>query len=143
MMRNLADTLARTADVATMRGIVSTSPPGPSPLASAVGFVRDGPAFLQRAARDHGDVAAVRMGPLRMVLVNHPDLIEQVLVTDRQRYVKAGMARGLTIFGTGLLTSEGSFHDRQRRLAQGAFGEDRLAEYLAPVPGIVAAATAG
>jgi cytochrome P450 len=32
-------------------------------------------------------------------------------------------------FGEGLLTSEGAFHLRQRRLAQPAFHRDRIARY--------------
>jgi cytochrome P450 len=122
--------------------MASSAPRGPNPLQATVGFLRDGPLFLQRVAQTHGDVASLRVGPLPMVLVNRPDLVEQVLGADRARYVKAGLARGKAIVGSGLLTSEAAFHDRQRQLAQPAFGEAQLAGYLAGVPGIALDRTA-
>src|SRR5262245_10169231 len=117
------------------------APHGPSPLAGALGFARDAPGFLTQVARTYGDVAALPIGPLRMVLVNDPRLIDQVLGPDRQAYVKAGMARGAAVIGNGLLISEGELHDRQRQRAQSAFAEPRLAAYLAAVPAIALAQT--
>src|SRR5439155_9253883 len=76
---------------------------------------------------------AFRMGPRRIYLVNHPDLIEQVLVTDAKHYVKHFGARLYKpVLGNGLVTSEGGDWLRNRRLAQPAFLRPRLVGY-APV----------
>jgi cytochrome P450 len=93
-------------------------------------FMGDRLNFLARCARDHGDISSIRLGPRRCVLVNHPDLIEQVLVTDARHYVKHFGARLYRpLLGNGLVTSEGDFWLRQRRLAQPAFHRQRVAGY--------------
>ncbi len=63
-------------------------------------------------------------------LLNHPDLVEEVLVTQYRNFVKSSAyRRGLRILGNGLLTSEGDFWQRQRRLCQPAFHQERIAAY--------------
>jgi len=65
-------------------------------------------------------------------LVNHPDLVEEVLVTRNRHFIKHFALRMTqTTLGNGLLTSEGEFWRRQRRLAQPAFHRDRIAGYAA------------
>src|SRR5205814_7655480 len=76
------------------------------------------------------DVAAFRLGPRRLVLLNHPDLIERVLVHDARHYRKHfGLRTYRPLLGNGLVTSEGDFWLRQRRLAQPAFLKPRIAGY--------------
>ncbi|HEU4698300.1 MAG TPA: cytochrome P450 [Gemmatimonadales bacterium] len=100
------------------------------PLAHLVAFRRDPLAFLATLAREHGDVASVRMGRVRVVLVNHPDHIKDVLVTRHRLFVKGvGLQRAKLLLGEGLLTSEGELHRRQRRLAQPAFHHQRVMGY--------------
>jgi cytochrome P450 len=89
--------------------------------------------FFLRVAREYGDLASFRFGPRRMFLASHPDLIEQVLVTDAKHYIKHFGARNYKpVLGNGLVTSEGDFWLRQRRLAQPAFLKNRVLSY-APV----------
>jgi cytochrome P450 len=87
--------------------------------------------FLQRMAR-HGDVAHVRIGPQPVYLFRHPDAIKEILVTQHRNFIKGrGLQRAKRLLGEGLLTSEGAFHLRQRRLAQPAFHRQRIAGYAA------------
>jgi cytochrome P450 len=80
--------------------------------------------------RDHGDIAHWRIGPQNLYLFNHPDLIRDVLVTNGRNFNKSrGLERARRLLGNGLLTSEGEFHLRQRRLAQPAFHRQRIAAY--------------
>jgi cytochrome P450 len=91
---------------------------------------RDPLGFLGGLQRAHGDVARFRMAGRDFVLVSHPDHVREVLVTDQRRYGRGYRYRTLKLLlGEGLLTSEGEFHLRQRRLAQPAFHRERIARY--------------
>jgi cytochrome P450 len=109
-------------------------PPGPKGTligGSLHDFVHRRLDFLTEVARTYGDLAAFRFGPRWRFLVNHPDLIEQVLVTDAKYYVKHFGARIYKpVLGNGLVTSEGDFWLRQRRLAQPAFLKNRVLTYV-------------
>ena len=103
--------------------------PRVSPRAIHWGFGRDDPlAFLTEAGRRHGDVVGFRIGPIRAVLVRHPEAIKHVLVDNNHNYDKR--TRGYEVLrqflGNGLLTSEGDFWRRQRRIAQPAFHRKRI-----------------
>ncbi len=86
--------------------------------------------FLTRCARKYGDVVRLRFFNVGIVLLNHPDHIEQVLVGNNRNFIKDRAERsGLRFLGSGLLTSEGDFWRHQRRLAQPAFRRERINAY--------------
>src|SRR5207248_2746584 len=121
----------------TSPGITRTGlPPGPRGTflgGSLHAFMTRRLDFFLDVARNHGDLASFRFGPRRIFLASHPDLIEQVLVTDAKHYVKHFGARMYKpVLGNGLVTSEGDFWLRQRRLSQPAFHKQRVLAY-APV----------
>ena len=108
--------------------------PGPKrtlwPGGQMLGFQRDPLGFLSRLAGEYGDVAQFRVGPQRAFLLNHPDLIRDLLVTHHERFHKGrALQRAKRLLGRGLLTSEEEFHRRQRRLAQPAFHRQRVNAY--------------
>src|SRR3954464_11510869 len=125
-------------------------PPGPPArffgLTAYPAFSGDRIAALAKLARDYGDVVLFRLGPQRMALLNHPDYVEDVLVT-RARLFKKGRAleRAKRLLGEGLLTAEGEAHLRQvgggvptaegeahlrqRRLVQPSFHRQRIEGY--------------
>jgi cytochrome P450 len=109
-------------------------PPGPPArffgLAAYPAFSGDRIGALARLAREYGDVVMFKVGAQRMVLLNHPDYVEDVLVT-RARLFKKGRAleRAKRLLGEGLLTAEGDAHLRQRRLVQPSFHKQRVASY--------------
>lgn len=106
-------------------------PPGERRSLSAIFALRRDPLrFLERVAARHGDLAHLRVGPYRLVFINHPDLLHEVLVAKNESFVK-GRALDQTrdVFGQGLLTSEGEFHRKQRRLIQPAFHRRRIEAY--------------
>jgi len=93
-------------------------------------FHRDTLGFLGACAAKHGDVFGFHIGRQPFVCVNHPDLIRDLLVTHQKNFRKGrALERGRRLLGNGLLTSEGDFHLRQRRLAQPAFHRQRIAGY--------------
>jgi cytochrome P450 len=116
-----------------MRSPEPTHAPGPRPDypgAHLLAMRRDPLGFLTTLARDYGDVVRVRLGTQHVYLLNHPDHIRDVLVTHNRQFMKgAGLQRAKRLLGEGLLTSEGDFHLRQRRLAQPAFHHERIAGY--------------
>lgn len=108
-------------------------PPGPprSLLRLVVyGPGRDPLGFFGGLARDYGDIAYVQMAGEHVVLLNHPQYVKDVLVTDQRKFLKGrGLERAKRVLGQGLLTSEGATHLRQRRLLQPAFHKERIAAY--------------
>jgi cytochrome P450 len=113
----------------------SALPPGPKghfPFGNLLEFRKDSLAFYLRCARDYGDIVSYRLGPRLVFQLNHPALIEQVLVTNNQNFAKSFAYRLLhPVVGRGLLTSAGDFWRRQRRLAQPAFSRARVAAHAA------------
>lgn len=108
--------------------------PGPRPRAPVqLLFAPNGPlGALERLARDHGDLAFFSFGPRREVLANHPDFVRQVLVTERRSFAKGqSLNEAKRVLGEGLLTSEGDFHLRQRRLMQPLFHQRAITGYAA------------
>jgi cytochrome P450 len=111
-------------------------PPGPDSEATKkfsgqLGQVtRDPLGFFTHCARTYGDITGMRYYTFRSFFINHPDYIEDVLVTNARKFHKGRVLRtNKILFGEGLLTSEDSFWLRQRRLAQPAFHRARIASY--------------
>ncbi len=104
--------------------------PGPKrrfPVTIFLSLRRDPLGFLTQLSRDYGDIAHFRIGPQHVVLLNHPEMIKDVLVTQSHKFAKGrGLQLAKRLLGEGLLTSEGEFHRRQRRLAQPAFHRQRI-----------------
>jgi cytochrome P450 len=108
-------------------------PPGNFFLGHAQHLHQRATDFLLEAHRKYGDVVQLRLGPRTAFALFHPDHVYHVLVKGRENFTK--QARGYQklrrIIGNGLVTSEGSFWLRQRRLAQPAFVPQRLAGFAA------------
>ena len=97
---------------------------------NALSYLRDPLRFLRATSEKYGDVVSVALGPMEVVLVSHPDLVEDILVTRNKLWQKDAYLQTLRpVLGEGLLSSEGDFWRRQRRLAQPAFHRDRIASY--------------
>jgi cytochrome P450 len=92
---------------------------GPGPLVN-----------LPRMAREYGDISFWRFLHISSYFFAHPNDIESVLVTHHRSFTKGlGTRSNPELFGNGLLTSEGEFWLRQRRLSQPAFHRTRIAGY--------------
>jgi cytochrome P450 len=93
-------------------------------------FRRDLLGFLSACARDYGDVVPIRVVNRRLILLSHPDLIEEVLTARARHTTKTTILQMLRpVLGDGLLLSEGDTWLRQRRLIQPAFHRQRIAAY--------------
>jgi cytochrome P450 len=110
-------------------------PPGPTEVLKRWSFgpLNNNPLeYFTGIAREYGDIAGLRILNFKTIFINHPDLIEEVLVMNARKYTKGRVLRANRhVFGEGLLTSEGDFWLRQRRLSQPAFHRARIASYAA------------
>jgi len=71
-----------------------------------------------------------KAGPFHIYLLSDPDHIRDVLVTNNSKFMKGqGLQEMKRLLGEGLLTSEGEFHKRQRRLIQPMFHHKRIEGY--------------
>lgn len=111
----------------------SLRPPTPqsTPLLGHLpGFV-DFLGSCERWKREQGDIVGLSLAGWPAFLLSHPDHIEQVLVAQNRNFIKHTFFwRHVTsMFGQGLLTSEGAHWVRQRKLIQPAFHRERLLGY--------------
>jgi cytochrome P450 len=88
---------------------------------------------------EYGDIYRV-FAPSRGVfnyVINHPNDIKRVLLSNHRNYTKGeGMDRVKILLGNGIMTSEGDFWRRQRRMMQPSFHRriiDRFTALIAEV----------
>ena len=117
--------------------------PGPTGdflLGSLREFRRDPIGLLLNSARVYGDVVRLKIGPVLAHLVNHPDHIEHVLVTNARNYDKQtrSVAKIRATCGRSLLSADGDVWRKHRRLIQPAFQAESVGRF---VPIIVEATT--
>jgi cytochrome P450 len=85
--------------------------------------------FLEQL-RQHGDIVPFKLFRNRCWLISHPDLIEQVLVTQNKKFIKHFALRYLRSFiGNGLLINEGQSWLKQRRRMQPTFMPSMIAKF--------------
>ena len=115
-----------------MTPVESLHPPAVTPGAALYAMRRDPLSFFTKLAAEQGDVARFRLGDHEhdIYLLNHPDYIKEVLVTQDRYFTKwFSVDRIYEVLGEGLFVSEGEFHMQQRRLSQPAFHRERIATY--------------
>lgn len=91
---------------------------------------RDPLSFMTRVTREYGDIVCLRFFHIRTFVITHPEYIEDVLINNASKFIKGRVLRANRhLFGNGLLTSEGDFWLRQRRMMQPAFHRSRIGNY--------------
>ena len=109
-------------------------PPGPGAF-GGIDFLRAAAAgkvfeFFTVLTQRYGDVASFSVGPQRIVFVNDPALVEQILVTRQRAFVRDSGAQLLReLVGEGLLTTDDPVHLTRRRIMAPAFHRARVAHY--------------
>jgi cytochrome P450 len=104
-------------------GKIAPGPRGHFLVGNLLAFRRDVLGLLLESRRVYGDLVRFRLGPQIIHLISHPEHIKHVLVAHQSNYDKdtRSSAKIRAATGLGLLTSNGAFWLRQRRLTQPAF----------------------
>src|SRR5215471_4656464 len=105
--------------------------PGPRAeglLGQLKAFRSDPLGLLTRSTAEHGDVVALRLFNRRIYLLRHPEHVKYVFQDNSKNFTKQtlGYERLRLILGNGLVTSEGGFWLRQRRIMQPAFHREKI-----------------
>ena len=97
-------------------------------LKNAAVFGRDFFTFMIENQRRYGDFYDVHLPHVPLLVLSKPEYAKHVLVTNNKKYGKSFAYEFLRHpLGNGLVTSEGDFWLKQRRIAQPAFHRERLA----------------
>ena len=109
-------------------------PPGPTELpilGQSIRYRRD-PIGLMRECANYGDLVTMSVKPRLVYLLNHPDLIHEVLVYNHQRIGRWRNVAALKyLMGDGLVTSDATLHLSQRRLIQPQFHRRQMEKFSA------------
>jgi cytochrome P450 len=88
-------------------------------------------ALFAEATRAHGENVRLRFAYLDYLLVGDPAAVQHILVQGAKTYTKSRNYQGLkVVLGEGLLTSEGDFWKKQRKLSQPAFHREHMEGFL-------------
>jgi cytochrome P450 len=113
--------------------ILKSIPTGSPVIGNIREFQQDRLGFLLRLRQEYGDIVHFRLFKSDIYLLSRSHMIKQVLVDHHKRYYKGRAYQRIRYaLGNGLLTSEGDFWLRQRRLVQPSFHRKKL-ESLPPV----------
>src|SRR5919106_1758425 len=117
-----------------MSSKITKYPPGPNykmPGKLIRQFIREPIKTLSTISQKYGDISYFKLGPKQHVyLINNPDYIEKMLIYDHRNFKKGKRLQvAKSLLGEGLVTSEGDFHNRQRRLIQPIFYPRQIMSY--------------
>jgi cytochrome P450 len=86
--------------------------------------------YCEDMVKKYGDVCHVQIPGAENYFIHDPEIIKEVLVTQAGKFNKSRLYRAMKRFlGEGLLTSDGTFHHQQRKLATPAFHRQRIHDY--------------
>jgi cytochrome P450 len=111
--------------------LIAPGPPGTLVFGNALLLQKDRPNVFLAMRNQYGDVVRFAVGSRVIHLVSHPDLAKYVFQDNNRNYLKGrGLEKIKPLLGEGLLTSEGEFWRRQRRLMQPAFHRQKINAFL-------------
>ncbi len=112
------------------------TPPGPQ--SALLGWdllarLRSNPlAYLMDTAHQYGDITYAHVMGLHVYLLNNPDYIHEVFVTQASKFYKwkgSEKRLGESLLGNGLIRNDGESWKRQRRLVQPSLHAKRIEAY--------------
>ncbi|MDC0707918.1 cytochrome P450 [Stigmatella sp. ncwal1] len=116
---------------ASTNATLPSEPRGLPVLGHLYPLAREPLEYMLHLSRTQGDLIRLTLRGKPSYVLNHPALVEKVLVTDARKFHREGNDTLRQVLGQGLLTSEGDFWRRQRQAVQPAFHHERIARYCA------------
>jgi cytochrome P450 len=109
------------------------------------GIVHDPLPILLRLYEEHGPVFTTRLFHGKQVWMLGPEANQFILVTHPENFVWREGSFGdlIPLLGDGLLTIDGAYHDRARRIVMPAFHRERINAAVGTMVAETEAATAG
>ena len=109
------------------------SPQGSLIMGNLGSFTDDFLPPLVEAIEEYGDVVRFRFIKQKAAVFRHPDDVYHILLSNHRNYLKQtrGYRAMRYLMGNGLVTSEGDFWLRQRRIAQPSFHRKRVRDFAA------------
>ncbi len=108
-------------------------PPGPKPrpvVGNLLEFRKDQLGFATSLQQQYGKVFTFYFGKSPMVMFTTAEAVRYILVENAKNFTIREVTQGLRLLlGDGLLTTDGEFHHRQRRLMLPAFHRKRVESY--------------
>jgi cytochrome P450 len=105
-------------------------PKGSLLFGNTLEFAKDPLSFLTHCATDYGAIVPLRFLLSPACLLTQPEHIDHILKQPEQFTKNTPAWNAIrSLVGEGLLTSEGTFWSRQRRLTQPVFHQQRIAHY--------------
>lgn len=112
---------------------VDERPPGPKRWWSFLNTLesrKDPLSYHIQNRERYGDIVYIKTSEVDFFVFNDPEDIHRILVKESKNTEKGrGLERMKPVLGEGLLTSNGEFHRRQRRLVLPAFHRQRIQSY--------------
>ncbi|MET9885660.1 cytochrome P450 [Streptomyces sp. NPDC006430] len=104
--------------------------PGRLPLLGhALPLWRQPIAFLE-SLREHGEIVRLDIGTWPVHVLTSPEHVHAVLVQQAPQFGRGRIFDRLRpMFGNGIVTTDGEFHRKQRRMIQPAFHRNHITEY--------------
>ncbi len=111
--------------------IVPQGPKGHWLLGNMRQIQKDPIRFTAKAAWEHSPIAQIRLGNRKLYITADADCVREIFLASTENYCKGGHYGRLKLLGgNGLITSEGDFWKRQRRLAQPGFHKEKLYGFI-------------
>ena len=105
-----------------------------SSLVQTIQWISDPIGYMDKATQRHGDMffGTISLSMDKLVFVNHPQALQQILTRDRQEFSAPGDINQMLsmLFGdTSVLMLEGDRHKKRRKLLMPPFHGERMQAY--------------
>lgn len=113
---------------------LAPGPRGSVVMGNLAEYKRNPVTMLLKLQQQYGDIARNRLGPFLTHALAHPDGVQHVLQENHRNYVRGRFYDNFKMFfGDGLLTTDGEFWRRHRRVVQPLFHRRQVESHTAAV----------
>lgn len=115
-----------------MAKAIADLPPGPLQFSPKLlrQLSREPIKTLSDLVKEYGEIVYFKIGRGQIYLINNPDYIEKILIYNYKNFKKGKrLQTAKRLLGEGLVTSEGTKHDNQRKIVHPLFLPKKISSY--------------